>query len=175
VFHNLGTEADVAAINDFSKIKHVSEPSGGCRATKHGHESLKIAGHSPFDEPILRRYFSLLDCAARTQSGAKQSGRLRGVVETTLSRRIASHSAFDWTGNCTGLAQRRNSPDDAEFPDATLRRVCIPRLRRTSSGQSDEVFRLVVNVITRALLRGLPCNAKRSVSLRVDSHRRWNS
>jgi len=55
---------------------HVSEPSGGSRATKHGHESLKIAGHSPFDEPIRRRYFSLLDCAARTQSGAKQSGRL---------------------------------------------------------------------------------------------------
>jgi hypothetical protein len=52
--------------------------------------------------------FSLLDCAARTQAGAKQSGRLRGVVETTFSRRIASHSPFDWTGNCTGLPQRRN-------------------------------------------------------------------
>ena len=76
-------------------------------ATEHGHESLKIAGHSPFDEPILRRYFSLLDCAARTQSGTKQSGSLRGVVETTFSRRIASHSPFDWTGNCTGLPQRR--------------------------------------------------------------------
>ena len=72
------------------------------------HESLKIAGHSPFDEPILRRYFSLLDCVARTQLGAKQSGSLRGVVETTFSRRIASHSPFDWTGNCTGLPQRRN-------------------------------------------------------------------
>ena len=76
--------------------------------TKHGHEFLKIAGHSPFDELILRRYFSLLDCAARTQSGTKQRGRLRGVVVTTFSRRIASDSPIDWTGNCTGLPQRRN-------------------------------------------------------------------
>jgi len=72
------------------------------------HESLKIAGYSPFDELILRRYFSLLDCAARTQSGAKQHGRSRRVVETTFSRRIASHSPFDWIGNCNGLPQRRN-------------------------------------------------------------------
>jgi hypothetical protein len=68
----------------------------------------KIAGHSPFDELILRRYFSLLACPARMQSGAKQHGRSRGAVATTFSRRIVSHSPFDWTGNCTGLPQHRN-------------------------------------------------------------------
>ena len=68
----------------------------------------KIASHSPFDEHILRRYFLPLDCAASKQSRANQFGRLRGVVQTTFSHRIASHSPCDWTGNRTGLPLGRN-------------------------------------------------------------------
>ena len=52
---------------------NVSRSIGGSRVTKHAQEFLKIASHSPFDEHILRRYFSLLDCAAG-QSRANQFG-----------------------------------------------------------------------------------------------------
>ena len=57
---------------------------------------------------ILRRYFSLLDCAAGTQSRANQFGRLWGVVEATFSHRIASHSPFDPSANRISLPQSRN-------------------------------------------------------------------
>ncbi len=62
-----------------------TQPIPVIRRHKDGKEFLKIASHSPFDEHILRRYFSLWDCAPGTQSGANQFGRLRGVVETTFT------------------------------------------------------------------------------------------
>jgi hypothetical protein len=45
---------------------------GSCRRLQRmtGKNLPKIASHSPFDEHILRRYFSLLDCAAGKQSHA---------------------------------------------------------------------------------------------------------
>ena len=68
----------------------------GSRVTKRGQESAKISIYAPFDEYILQRYFSLWDCAAGTQSRAHQFGRLSGIVQTTFSHRIVSHSPFDW-------------------------------------------------------------------------------
>jgi hypothetical protein len=50
----------------------------GSRVTKHGLESPKISISSPFDEHTLQRYFSRLDCAAGTQSGANPFNRLGG-------------------------------------------------------------------------------------------------
>src|SRR5580693_6784949 len=54
-------------------------------------------------ETLLRlhlsgRIFCSSDCLASAQSCANQFSRLRGVVETTFSHRIASHSPFesDW-------------------------------------------------------------------------------
>ena len=58
---------------------------------------------------IVWRHFLLLDCTVGAQSRANQFGRLRGVVETTFSHRIANHSRFDWTGDRTGWAQSRTT------------------------------------------------------------------
>jgi len=96
-----------------------TQPIPVIRRHKDGKEFLKIASHSPFDEHILRRYFSLWDCAPGTQSGANQFGRLRGVVETTYIRRIARHSPFDWTGNRTGCHSAVTPPGPL-FPDKRL-------------------------------------------------------
>jgi hypothetical protein len=45
---------------------------GGSRVTKHGQESPKVSIHSPFDEHVLRRYISPLDCAVGAQSRPNQ-------------------------------------------------------------------------------------------------------
>ena len=47
---------------------------------------------------LSERIFCSSDCLASAQSCANQFSRLRGVVETTFSHRIASHSPFesDW-------------------------------------------------------------------------------
>jgi hypothetical protein len=61
---------------------------------KHGQESPKNASHSPFDEHFLRRYLTLLDCAAGTQSRAKEFGRRKGLKTCDLRSTIARRSPF---------------------------------------------------------------------------------
>jgi hypothetical protein len=67
-------------------------------------ESPKIASHSPFYEHIRRRYFSLLDCAARTQSGAKKSGLLTNATTEDFEQ---TGSLGQWMDQCNSVLQRR--------------------------------------------------------------------
>src|SRR5216683_3153210 len=85
---------------------------------KHGQEFPKNASHSPFDEHFLRRYFTLLDCAAGTQSCANQFGRRKGRKTCDLGSTIARRSPFG------GIRKGTVFPDSSSEAILRMRRVC---------------------------------------------------
>ena len=118
---------------------------GECAGQKHGQESPKIASHSPFDEHILRRYFSLLDCAAGAQSRANQFGRRNELKTCDLQSTIARRSPFGGIRKGTAFP---DSSAEANSPDETCMLQNPLHVAHTSalSGPTQKVTKVRISI-----------------------------